>query len=34
MKAVITGDSGLLGRPTVNAFKNAGYDGNKKKPLV
>lgn len=30
MKAVITGASGLLGRPTVNAFKNAGYDGMKK----
>lgn len=28
MKAVITGASGLLGRPTVNEFKNAAYEGN------
>lgn len=29
MKVVVTGGSGLLGRPTIREFKKAGCDGNK-----
>lgn len=33
MKVIVTGGSGLLGRPTIKEFEKAGCDGNKSHDL-